>query len=108
MGERIISKYLELGIQNINIVFGNSPIGRQIEPLVVHFVPRVNMTALYEIRGVNVVDTPPENIAVEFRRHTADGQESINWSNIVRSLTDYNPNDDFESSIMSPKLKRKK
>jgi galactose-1-phosphate uridylyltransferase len=46
LGRRIIEEYLNLGIQNLNIVFSNPPKGRRIEPLVVHFVPRVNMTAL--------------------------------------------------------------
>jgi len=76
IGHRILKKYLDLGIQNLNIVFTNSPKGHRIEPLVVHFVPRVNMTALYEIKGVNVVDTPPRKIAEEF----LDEREGVNWS----------------------------
>jgi len=33
-----------------------------------HFVPRVNLAAMYEILGVNVVDTFPHSIANVFRR----------------------------------------
>jgi galactose-1-phosphate uridylyltransferase len=109
-GEKIIHKYLSLGIQNLNIVFSNSPYGRRIEPLVVHFVPRVNMTALYEIRGVNVVDTPPQKIAEEFRRHGVNGDEAINWVELVSVAKDFDPNaaydqefDEFRSKESSEK-----
>jgi len=81
----ILQHYVNLGIQNVNIVFTNSPLDRKIEPVVAHFVPRVNMPALYEILGVNVVDTPPTAIAEEFRRN-------INWEDEIRNIIDaYNP-----------------
>lgn len=105
-GHAIIKKYLSLGIRNLNIVFSNSPHGRKIEPLVVHFVPRVNMTALYEIKGVNVVDTPPQKIAEEFRRHGANGQEAINWAELTRDATGFSADSVFEEEI-NTQIKRK-
>ncbi len=98
-GERIIKKYLDLGIQNLNIVFSNSPKDREIEPLVVHFVPRVNMTALYEISGVNVVDTPPQKIAEEFRRHDLSGHGVLNWANLLQEVDAFDPDQHFELRI---------
>ncbi len=99
IGNRIIKKYRELGIENLNIVFSNSPKGRKIEPLIVHFVPRVNMTALYEIKGVNVVDTPPNQIAVEFRRPGPDGSQGINWSQLIQESSEFDPDQLFMSEI---------
>jgi galactose-1-phosphate uridylyltransferase len=98
LGSRLVQKYVELGIQNLNIVLANSPKGRKTEPLVVHFVPRVNMAALYEIKGVNVVDTPPQKIAEEFRRLGAGGRGGMNWAEILKDATTYDPNGDFETS----------
>ena len=92
LGRRIMEEYIGLGIQNLNIVFGGSPKGRKIEPLVVHFVPRVNMTALYEIRGVNVVDTPPQKIAEEFRR-------GINWVDLMRQVAAFDPEAEIERRL---------
>jgi diadenosine tetraphosphate (Ap4A) HIT family hydrolase len=109
-GHAIIRKYLRLGIQNMNIVFTNSPNDRQIEPLTVHFVPRVSMTALYEIKGVNVVDTPPSKIAEEFRRFTGTGREEINWSEIYKEGKAYNPDADYinEVGLMNRPLRTEK
>lgn len=101
-GHAIIQKYLGLGIQNVNIVFTNSPHDKQIEPLSVHFVPRVNMTALYEIKGVNVVDTPPSKIAEEFRRYTGSGSEEINWSEVLKAAQSYDPDAEFQEAIETP------
>jgi diadenosine tetraphosphate (Ap4A) HIT family hydrolase len=95
IGSRIIQEYRVLGIENLNIVFGNSPKGRKIEPLVAHFVPRVNMTALYEIRGVNVVDTPPPKIAEEFRR-------GINWVETIRGVGNFDPDAEFKRRLEYP------
>lgn len=81
IGEAIIQRYRSLGIKNLNIVFSNSPYGRKIEPLTAHFVPRVNVAALYEISGVNVVDTPPSRIVEEFRSQGTDGTRP--WSDII-------------------------
>ena len=99
VGAEIIKKYLSLGIQNVNIVFTNSPQGRKIEPLVVHFVPRVNMPAMYEIKGVNVVDTPPQKIAEEFRRYGPDGEEGVNWVELVAAVGEYDPDTTFELEL---------
>jgi galactose-1-phosphate uridylyltransferase len=98
-GHAIIQKYLSLGIQNLNIVFSNSPHGRKIEPLIVHFVPRVNMTALYEIKDINVVYTPPQKIAEEFRRHGAEGQEAINWTNLTQDASNFKADKVFKDEI---------
>jgi len=107
-GHAIIQKYISLGIQNLNVVFTNSPDKKQIEPLVVHFVPRVNMTALYEIKGVNVVDTPPAKIAEEFRRVLSTGKEEINWSDLLKVAHDYNPDKEFLDVVRSSKKKGRK
>lgn len=97
-GEKIIAKYVSLGIQNVNIVFTNSPVQRETEPLVAHFVPRVNMTALYEIRGVNVVDTPPRTIAVEFTRLSRHGSSDTNllWTDVAKHAAALDPDGLFE------------
>ena len=113
LGHAIIQKYLDLGIQNLNIVFTNSPYGKHIEPLIVHFVPRVNMTALYEIKGVNVVDTPPSMIAEEFRRSSkgVSKNEDINWSDwskLVQEARNYDPESEFKLTIKKVKAKPKK
>jgi len=97
-GHRIVQKYLSLGIQNLNIVFANSPKGRKTEPLVIHFVPRVNMTALYEIKGVNVVDTPPQKIAEEFRRHGGD-EEPINWIDLYNQVQNFDADATFDADL---------
>lgn len=46
LGDKIIKKYVKLGIQNLNIVFTNSAYQRRTQPLIAHFVPRVNLPAL--------------------------------------------------------------
>lgn len=106
LGNAIVKKYLSLGIQNLNIVFANSPAGRKVEPLIAHFVPRVNMTALYEIRGVNVVDTPPQKIAEEFRRYGGDGEDAINWTDLCRQADSFDPDATFERE-MSAMIERR-
>jgi galactose-1-phosphate uridylyltransferase len=100
-GEQIVRKYMDLGIQNVNIVFTNSPVERETEPLVAHFVPRVNMAALYEIKGVNVVDTPPEYIAVEFTKVNSHRDESKNvlWPDVAREAAIYDPEATFDNLI---------
>jgi len=84
----IIRRYLELGIQNLNIVFTNSAKGRKTQPLTVHFVPRVNIPALFEIRGVNVVDTPPSMIANKFR--------IVDWTKTLKDANAFEPDQAFE------------
>ncbi|MBU4262582.1 MAG: hypothetical protein KKC76_12060 [Proteobacteria bacterium] len=95
VGHAVVQKYLSLGIQNLNIVFTNSPDNKKIEPLMVHFVPRVNMTALYEIRGVNVVDTPPSKIAEEFKRYTGGETKEINWVELVGNASLFDPDEAY-------------
>ncbi len=72
-----------LTIQNINVVLLNSPLQRQIIPVIAQFVPRVNMPALYEVKGVNVVDTFPQDIAMTFR--------GIKWDEEVSKGLVYDP-----------------
>jgi len=86
-GHAIIKAYIGLGIENVNIVFTNSPHSKETEPLVAHFIPRVNIAALYEMKGVNVVDTPPSTIADKFRT-------LINWPAIYDKAKAYNPDEE--------------
>jgi len=68
LGERILKFYVrQLGIQNVNVIFENSPLHKDTLPVVAKFIPRVNVYAQYEMLGVNVVDTPPEHTAGAFR-----------------------------------------
>lgn len=103
VGHSIIQKYLKFEIQNLNIVFTNSPVTKEIVPLCVHFVPRVNMTALYEIKGVNVVDTPPSKIAEEFRRYSGSGSEEINWSEMLKNAKNYKPEAEYTEETSEAK-----
>lgn len=99
-GAEIIRRYMAIGIQNLNIVFTNSPVERETEPLVAHFVPRVNMAALYEIRGVNVVDTPPRNIAVEFTKVNSHREDNRSlWPNVARNAQRFDPNKLYEDRV---------
>ena len=98
-GSKLIEKYVELGIQNLNIVFTNSPVGRETEPLVAHFVPRVNMTALYEIKGVNVVDTPPRNIAVELSKYDSHKDKGIQWGEVFRRVRSFEPDFEYDKRV---------
>jgi len=96
--EKIIGLYRNAGIQNMNILFTESPQGKHWEPLRVQFVPRVNMTALYEMIGVNVVDTPPEQIAAFF-------STAIRWSDVSDEAERFDPTDlyrrRFETKVAS-------
>jgi len=94
---RLYHKYL--GITNVNIVMRGSPKGCKTEPLVMHFVPRVNLAALYEILGVNVVDTFPQSIAVEFRRAHADPSRGVilPWFDLFQNSKLYDPESDFNN-----------
>lgn len=83
--KKILELYRKAGMQNLNILFTSSPEGKHWEPLRVQFVPRVNMTALYEMIGVNVVDTPPDQIAAFF-------STSVRWSDIDREIPNFDPN----------------
>lgn len=102
-GEEIIKKYLQLGIENVNIVFTNSPLHRETEPLTAHFVPRVNMAALYEIKGVNVVDTPPVNIAAEFTRYNDKKKEGVRWADVYELSRQFDPDKKYEDLIKGRK-----
>jgi len=66
------------------------------------------MTALYEIKGVNVVDTPPSKIAEEFRRYTGTGSEEINWSQLLTEARSYDPNKEFEANVAPLRRKSKR
>jgi hypothetical protein len=89
---RIVKHYVEkLGIQNLNIVFLGSPLQREVVPVVVQFVPRVNMAALYEILGVNVVDTPPSAIAASFR--------TICWQEEIKNAESYDPEKEWQEVV---------
>lgn len=94
----IMKLYEKEGIRNVNILFTGSPHDKVREPLVTQFVPRVNMTAVYEMIGVNVVDTPPEQIAAFF-------QIGSRWTDIVSEAnefdTQYLYRDRFEENISS-------
>ena len=92
---RIYHKYL--GITNVNIVMRGSVKDCRTEPLQMHFVPRVNLAAMYEILGVNVVDTFPQSIAAEFRRaHTDPSRVAIlPWYELFESVKSFDPEKDF-------------
>ena len=92
---RIYHKYL--GITNVNIVMRGSVKDCRTEPLQIHFVPRVNLAAMYEILGVNVVDTFPHSIANEFRRaHSDPGRGVIRpWYELFESASSFDPEQDF-------------
>ena len=83
---KILGLYREAGIRNLNILFTGSPLGKHWEPLRVQFVPRVNMTALYEMISVNVVDTPPEQIAAFF-------SSAVRWSDVAREADIFDPSE---------------
>lgn len=94
LGHRILETYRKkFRIQNVNIVFDSSPLGRCIVPVRARFVPRVNMTALYEVLGVDVVDTPPSTIFNEMRGIVP------NWQDAVKQMLDYNPSAEYESEV---------
>jgi len=60
------------------------------------------MTALYEIKGVNVVDTPPSKIAEEFKRYTedkAEEQKEIDWVELIHQTTLFDPDKGYEQLI---------
>ncbi len=62
----LLRSYESLGIRNMNIVYVGSPYKKEYVPFYVQFIPRSNTTALYEMIGVNVVDTSPSEIASKF------------------------------------------
>lgn len=65
------------GLQNVNIVMQGAPSGFDTEPLIFHFVPRTNATAMYEILGVNVVDTMPTTTHTIFSRGSRRWEDSF-------------------------------
>lgn len=91
---RIYHKYLR--ITNVNIVMRGSVKDCRTEPLQMHFVPRVNLAAMYEILGVNVVDTFPQSIASEFRRpHVDVGAVIPPWYEVFESKSAFDPEQEF-------------
>lgn len=81
VSSRIMKLYQAAGIKNVNVLYTGSPLGKSWEPLRVQFVPRVNMTALYEMIGVNVVDTPPQKIAAFF--------SDLQWSEVMAEANQF-------------------
>jgi hypothetical protein len=98
---RIYHKYL--GITNVNIVMRGSVKDCCTEPLQMQFVPRVNLAAMYEILGVNVVDTFPQSIAAEFRRaHTDPSRQTIPpWFELFNSVGEFEPETAFHDRAPS-------
>jgi galactose-1-phosphate uridylyltransferase len=96
---RIYHKYL--GITNVNIVLRGSVRDCRTEPLQVHFVPRVNLAAMYEILGVNVVDTFPQSIAAEFRRAHIDraGAVLLPWPELFQTVQLFDPETEFAERL---------
>lgn len=103
---RIYHKYL--GITNVNIVLRGSVKDCRTEPLQMQFVPRVNLAAMYEILGVNVVDTFPQSIAAEFRRSHSDPALAVlmPWYELFESAKDYDPEKDFGNRILEANSKK--
>ena len=89
----IIRHYVEkLSIHNINIIFLNSPLQREVVPVVAQFIPRVNTPAIYEMLGVNVVDTPPSDIAANFR--------GVFCPDELKVAEAYNPKEEWSKSVV--------
>ena len=57
------------------------------------------MTALYEIRGVNVVDTPPSKIAEEFKRYTGGETKEINWVELIGKAQSFDPEEEYNKLV---------
>jgi galactose-1-phosphate uridylyltransferase len=94
VGSEILKIYHHyLGITNVNVVMRGSVKDCRTEPLQMQFVPRVNLAAMYEILGVNVVDTFPQSIANEFRRtHTSASDATIPpWFELFESAASFDP-----------------
>lgn len=83
-GEQIINQYIKLGFQNLNIFFSNSPIGLNSQPLTLHFVPRANISAFYELLGNLVVDSGPEKTMELFGG-------AIDWNKIYEYIELFDP-----------------
>jgi diadenosine tetraphosphate (Ap4A) HIT family hydrolase len=104
VGEAIIRIYHKyLGITNVNIVMRGSVKDCRTEPLQMHFVPRVNLAAMYEILGVNVVDTFPQSIAAEFRRPHSDPVRGVilPWFELFESVADFDPESSFSDRLLA-------
>lgn len=98
VGDTILKIYHEyLGITNVNIVMRGSVKDCRTELLQMHFVPRVNLAAMYEVLGVNVVDTFPQSIASEFRRPHIDRPNTriLPWFELFQSVRDFDPETAF-------------
>jgi len=104
VGEAILNIYHKyLGITNVNVVMRGSVKDCRTEPLQIHFVPRVNLAAMYEILGVNVVDTFPQSIAAEFRRPHVDPARGVipSWYELFESAGTFDPEIEFSKRIKS-------
>jgi galactose-1-phosphate uridylyltransferase len=99
LGISLIRKYLKRGIQNVTIVFTNSAMGCRNEPLVAHFVPRLNVGALYEIRGVNVVDTLPQDIVAEFLSVLDESDKLVSWAQLLEVARRHDPNAKYDHRL---------
>jgi diadenosine tetraphosphate (Ap4A) HIT family hydrolase len=101
VGDAILRIYhMYLGITNVNIVMRGSVKDCRTEPLHMHFVPRVNLAAMYEILGVNVVDTFPQSIAAEFRRaHTGPSRVILPWYELLESVPLFDPERELSSRV---------
>lgn len=105
VGDAILKIYhMYLGITNVNIVMRGSVKDCRTEPLQMHFVPRVNLAAMYEILGVNVVDTFPQSIAAEFRRPHVDPSRAVilTWFELFESVQSFDPENEFYSRVPPP------
>jgi len=96
LADRVLKHYVSnLAIQNVNIVFKSSPLGRSIAPVIASIVPRVNMPAMYEIVGIDVVDKFPGDIAAEFRK--------INWREEINKGREYDPESSLKNILEESK-----
>jgi galactose-1-phosphate uridylyltransferase len=102
VGEAILRIYHRyLGITNVNVVMRGSVKDCRTEPLQMQFVPRVNLAAMYEILGVNVVDTFPQSIAAEFRRSHTDASRGVihPWFELFEDAYSFDPEAAFLSRL---------
>jgi len=102
VGDAILRIYHQhLGITNVNIVMRGSVKDCRTEPLQMQFVPRVNLAAMYEILGVNVVDTFPQSIAAEFRRSHSDASRVRipGWFELFELAQSFDPEAAFVSRL---------
>jgi len=90
LGHRLLQRYDELGICNVNIIFESSPLHCQIRPVTVRFIPVVNKLALYERFGRDVVDTPPGKIVGAMTNIISD------WKSELGEICLYDPSGEYD------------